>query len=100
MKIDAQFLRDLIHEEHGPEWTVLEDEITGRWRWGIYKRIIVGYQGKLYGYDYQVETSHEDYRIIDCDDNIEVELWEAEVETVSRVEYREKKKERNESNTE
>lgn len=93
MKIDAQTLRDLIHEDHGPEWTVLEDEITGRWRWGIHKRMIVGYEGQLYGYDYTVETSHEDYRIVDADENIEVELWPAEAVSVSRIEYREKKKE-------
>ena len=95
MKIPVDTLRDLIHGDHGPEWTVLEDEDTGRWRWGIYKRLIIGFEGRLYGYDYQVETSHEDYRIIDLDDPIEVELWPAKVVTVSRTEYVEDKDESN-----
>lgn len=87
MKISTKTLKELIHEDHGPEWTVLEDKITGRWRWGIYKTIIVGYEGKLYGYDYQVETSHDDYRIVDGDDQIEVELWPAKAVSVAKIEY-------------
>lgn len=91
MKIDAQTLRDLIYDNHGDEWTVLEDEITGRWRWGIHKRIIVGLEGQLYGYDYAVETSNDDYRIVDADENIEVELWKAVAVPVTKIEYQEVK---------
>lgn len=93
MKISAQTLKDLIQEDHGPEWTVLQDELTGRWRWGIYKTIIVSFEGQLYGYDYQVETSHEDYRIVDCDENIEVELWPAVAVSVVKIEYQHQRQE-------
>jgi hypothetical protein len=96
MKIPVDLLKDLITEDHGPEWTVLEDKLTGRWRWGVYKQIIVGFEGKLYGYDYQVETSNDEYRIVDCDENIEVELWPAKMVSVTRVEYMEDKDDANE----
>jgi hypothetical protein len=92
VKIPVSQLADLIHEEHGPEWTVIQDELTGRWRWGIHKTIIVRFEDQLYGYDYMVETSHEDYRIVDCDENIEVELWPAVAVSVAKIEYRKKPK--------
>lgn len=95
MKIDVQLLKDLIHEDYdGPEWEVMEDVTTGTWRWGINKRIILRYApadrsvpSTFWGYTYQVETSHEDYRL-DFDDNIQVELWNAVPVPVVKMEYK------------
>lgn len=90
MKIPAQQLADVIHEEDDSgEWELVEDEITGRWRWGINKRAILRHSETetLWGIYYQVETSNEDYRLYFLDE-IEVELWKAKAVSVQKTEYR------------
>jgi hypothetical protein len=100
VKIAATLLRDIIHEDYeGPEWTLVEDETTGTWRWGIMKRAILKYetQGQpmsFWGIYYQVQTSNEDY-ILGFMDDIEVELWNAVPVPVSKIEYQRRKDEPN-----
>lgn len=93
MKIAAAQLRDIIHEDdEDPEWTLIEDEVTGTWRWGIEKRVILKYETpgqpqSFWGLYYQVQTSNEDY-MLDFMDNIEVELWNAIPVPVTKIEYK------------
>ncbi len=89
-RIDVQMLKDLLFEDYdGADWSVIEDKVTGTWRWGIHKTVILscasveeGGAATTWGFDYQVETSHEDYRIVNLEDESEVELWKAVPVTV------------------
>lgn len=94
MKIDSQMLLDLLHGDYeGQDWELLEDELTDTWRWGIDRRAILRHtteESTLWGVDYRVETSHDEYRI-DFTDDSEVELWKAVAVPVTKIEYQEDK---------
>lgn len=93
MRIDAQLLKELIFEDYeGDTWQVVQDEMTGTWRWGVEHRIIlrrVGLDGTetLWGFDYRVQTSNEEYNLQFIEDG-EVELWKAVAVPVHMIEYR------------
>jgi len=98
MRIDSQLLKDLIHADYehadyeGDTWSVIEDEIVDTWRWGINNRIIlkrtsVDGLDSFWGFDYQVETSNEEY-IYSFQDDSEVELWKAVAIPIAKLEYR------------
>lgn len=98
MKIAAQLLKDLIFEEYeGNEWVLVEDEISGDWRWGIEKRVILKYETpgqpmSFWGFDYRVSTSNEEYLLQFIEDgDSEVELWGAVPVPVSLIQYQRRK---------
>lgn len=88
-RIDVQTLKDLLFDDYaGADWSVLEDKVTGTWRWGIHKTVILscasveeGGAATTWGYDYEVQTSNEDYILSFAEDS-EVELWKAVPVTV------------------
>lgn len=96
MKIAATLLRDIIHEDdESPEWTLVEDEMTGTWRWGIEKRVILKYKipgqpDSFWGLYYRITTSNEEY-ILGFMDDIEVELWSAVPVPVTKIEFQRRK---------
>ena len=93
MKIDTELFKDLVQDSYdGDEWMVIEDKLTGTWRWGSKNRAILKRTGldgveTFWGYDYRIETSHDEHRII-LEDS-EVELWKAVAVPVATTEYRE-----------
>jgi hypothetical protein len=97
VKIDAQLLKELIFGDYeGGAWQVVQDEMTGTWRWGVEHRIILRRVGAetltLWGYDYRVGTSNEEYNLQFIEDgDSEVELWKAVAVPVHAIEYREDK---------
>lgn len=95
MRIDAQLLKELIFEDYEDgDWQVVQNEMTGTWRWGVEHRIILKRYSldglfTFWGFDYRVQTSNEEYNLQFIQDgDSEVELWKAVPVPTAKIEWK------------
>lgn len=88
MKISKEDLRDLIHgDAESDDWMVVQDEITGTWRWGNNHTVILQKDTSLWGYNYQVQGGDNYYNSVD-DEGDEVELYPVDDEVECKTVYK------------
>lgn len=99
VKIDRDLLKELSYkgEEEGP-WYVVSAEITGTWRWGTIREVVLRHidteanpldpQTTYWSQSYQVQEGDSYYNSLDEGDR-EVELFQVWPHKKTITEYRE-----------
>lgn len=89
MKISKGLLLDLAHGDQpdAQPWMIVENEITGEWRWGVERRIILQHGTSFWGHTYKVQIGDNYYNSIE-DESEEVTLREVVDEVKCETVYR------------
>lgn len=87
LTLDSERAIRLVNGEPDPEYTYVDSEYDGQWRWGVsYEVIIKDQEGKFWGVVYQEQIG--DHYYTSLEDGKTVTFYPYEAFEVTKTEYR------------